>query len=146
MKPKLAIVHRFTAAVLAAMMACLGWFVRSETAHDHLHVHPAAKSQLVAKGKLSGTQPQAFTTQAPRWLKLAPAPADSPAPVPAGPHRHRSVAFDSLAAGLWCGLFAPAALPILDLPTVAGLIPHQLAAPLRTHWVLLPGRAPPARA
>jgi hypothetical protein len=144
LKPKLTILHQGTAALLAMLMAWLGWFVRSETAHNHLHFHPPATPHLVAKGKLAGAHTQAFTTQAPRWLKLAPAPADSPSPAPAGPHRHRSVAFDSLAAGLWCGLFAPAAVPILDLPAVVGLIPHPLTAPLRTHWVLLPGRAPPA--
>lgn len=125
------------------LMAALGWFVNSEAAHDHLHFHPAAKASLGAKNKLADKQASRVTTQTPRWLKLGPPPKNAAPPVPAGPHRHRSLAFDSLAAGQWCGLFTPAALPILELPVVVGLMSHQLPAPLRTHWVLLPGRAPP---
>ncbi|MEQ2005199.1 MAG: hypothetical protein ABMA26_00260 [Limisphaerales bacterium] len=135
--------HRLTAAVLATMMAWLGWFVRSETAHDHLHFHPVAKSQLIANGKLSAAHSLGFTTQTPRWLKVGPAPERSTPPAPTGPHHHRSLAFDSLAAGLWCGLFTPAALPVLDLPVVTGMVQPPLVAPLRTQWLLLPGRAPP---
>lgn len=142
MKPKPAILHQVTAALLAVLLAALGWFVRSEAAHDHLHFHPTA-TQLAAKGKISVAGAGQITTPAPRWLKLGPAPEDAAPQAPAGPHRHRSVAFDSLAAGQWCGLFAPAALPLPDLPMVAGPVLRPLAAPLRTHWVLLPGRAPP---
>lgn len=131
-------------------MAWLGWFLRSESAHDHLHVHASPAQALLAgqrtlkpDGSANFTRNgQTFTTQAPRWLKLAPAPADLP-PLPTGPHRHRSLAFDSLAGGQWCGLFAPAALPVLDLPALAGLVPPPVVAPLRSHWRLLPGRAPP---
>ena len=127
-------------------MAALGWFVRSETAHDHLHVRSAARPLLVTKEILAGAHALKVTTQTPRWLKLGPVPKDAAPQAPAGPHRHRSLAFDSLAAGQWCGLFTPAALPILELPVVVGLMPHRLTAPLRTHWLLLPGRAPPAGA
>ena len=139
----IAVRHRLTAAVLAVLMAALGWFVRSESAHDHLHFRPTARSSLAAKGKLSGRETSHASTTTPRWLKLGPVPGDAAPPGPAGPHRHRSLAFDSLAAGQWCGLFVPVAVPILDLPAVVGLMPHQLTAPLRTHWLLLPGRAPP---
>lgn len=133
------------------MLALLGWFVRSESAHDFLHFHPSPAHSLLAgqnalkrdaSGKVGRNGP-VFTTQTPRWLKLGPAPADSQSKVPAGPHRHHSVAFDSLAAGLWCGLFAPAAVPILDLPTRTSLVPHRIVALPRTHWLLLPGRGPP---
>ena len=143
MKPKPVIFHQCTATVLALLMAWLGWFVRSEAAHDHLHVRPAISSLLAAKGKLIGAHALKVTTQTPRWLKLGPVPKDAAPQAPAGPHRHRSLAFDSLAAGQWCGLFTPAALPVLDLPVIAELVPHRLVAPPRTLWLLLPGRAPP---
>jgi hypothetical protein len=141
--PTVTVRHRLTAAVLTVLMAALGWFVRCEAAHDHLHLHPAAKSSLVARGKLAAASAAHVTTQTPRWLKLGPAPKAAAPQGPAGPHRHRSLAFDSLAAGQWCGLFAPTALPVLNLPVVGGLVPHRLVTPPRTHWVLLPGRAPP---
>ena len=131
--------HRLTAAVLTVLMAALGWFVRSEAAHDHLHFHPVANSSFAVSGGVAGH----VITKTPRWLKLGPVPKDASAPEPAGSHRHRSLAFDSLAAGQWCSLFTPAALPVLDLPAVGGPVPHRLVAPPRTHWLLLPGRAPP---
>ncbi|PAW86435.1 MAG: hypothetical protein B9S33_08015 [Pedosphaera sp. Tous-C6FEB] len=132
--------HQLTAAVLAVLMSALGWFVRSEAAHDHLHFHPVAKSSFAVSGGVVAH----VITKTPRWLKLGPVPKDASAPEPAGSHRHRSLAFDSLAAGQWCSLFTPAALPVLDLPVVAGPVPHRLVALLSPHWTLLPGRAPPA--
>jgi hypothetical protein len=144
LKPHPALLNQLTAAVLAVVMTALGWFLRSETAHDFLHFHPSAvqlaragQAQLERAGK-------AVVTQTPRWLKVAAAPADAPAPTPAGPHRHRSLAFDSLAAGQWCGLFTPAALPTLDLPALAAAVPQRPVALPRVHWRFLPGRAPPA--
>lgn len=136
--------HRLTAVVLAVLMAALGWFVRSEAAHDHLHVHSSAAQLAGASLAQFARDGRVVVTQKPRWLKVAAAPGEGSAPKPAGAHHHRSVAFDSLAAGQWCGLFTPAVLPLLDRPTVA------VAAPLRhvplpsPHWTLLPGRAPPA--
>ncbi|NBV22826.1 MAG: hypothetical protein EBS05_13035 [Proteobacteria bacterium] len=143
MKPRPAKPNQFTAAVLTVLMAALGWFVHSEVAHDHLHVHPAKGARFTGGMRHSGQPMAGVVTLTPRWLKLGPAPSDRPFPAPAGPHRHRSLAFDSLAAGQWCGLFTSAALPVLELPVVMGLVPHRSVPPLRTHWVLLPGRAPP---
>ncbi|NBR85475.1 MAG: hypothetical protein EB141_13125 [Verrucomicrobia bacterium] len=144
MNPKPAIFHQFTALVLAAQIVWLGWFIRSEAAHDHLHVQPVVKSSHAAKGKLTGAMAAHVITLTPRWLKLVPLPKDAAPHGPAGAHHHRSLGFDSLASGQWCGLFTPAALPVLDMPAAAGLVPHRLVTPLRTHWLLLPGRAPPA--
>lgn len=144
MKPKPVLLNRLTAAVLAVVMAALGWFLRSEAAHDFLHFHPSAV-ELARAGKAQlEREAKAPVTQTPRWLKVAAAPTDVPLPAPAGPHRHRSLTFDSLAAGQWCGLFTPAALPALDLPALAAAIPQRLVALPHVHWLLLPGRAPPA--
>lgn len=127
------------------MMAWLGWFVRSETAHDHLHFHaPAKLSALTGALKQAGSHALAASTKTPRWLKVAPAPVDSR--VPAGPHRHRDASFDSLAAGLWCGLFAPAVVPVPNLSALAATLRPLPAPPDRLEWLLLPGRAPPALA
>ncbi len=142
--PAPALWHQLTAVGLAGLMTWLGWLVRSEAAHDHLHVRPATSSLLAATGKLSGASAAHGTTQTPRWLKLGPLPKDAAPQVPFGTHQHRSLAFDSLAAGQWCGLFAPAALPLPQLTAVAPPLPRLRVAPPRTHWLLLPGRAPPA--
>ncbi len=136
--------HRLTAAVLAVLMAALGWFVRSEAAHDHLHVHGSTAQLVDASLAQLARDGRVVVTQKPRWLKVAAAPREGTAPKPAGAHHHRSIAFDSLAAGQWCGLFTPAVLPMLDRPTVAVAAPLRLVPLPSPHWTLLHGRAPPA--
>jgi hypothetical protein len=144
LKPKPVFFHQLIATLLAVVMAALGWFLRSETAHDFLHFHPSA-AQLARAGKAQlAREGKSVVTQTPRWLKVTAAPREGTAPKPAGAHHHRSIAFDSLAAGQWCGLFTPAVLPMLDRPTVAVAAPLRLVPLPSPHWTLLHGRAPPA--
>ncbi|MBM3831375.1 MAG: hypothetical protein FJ406_12685 [Verrucomicrobia bacterium] len=145
MKTKPAHLNQFTAAVLAVVMTAMGWFLRSETAHDFLHVHATAAQLARSSAAQLAREGKAVVTQTPRWLKVVAAPAETPVPAPAGPHQHRSFAFDSLASGGWSGLFAPVEVPVPNLTAVTVAPSFLSAEPHGSAWLLAPGRAPPIR-